>query len=248
MHLYTNVFSWVLSCYQRHWRTSLFLLHQEPFFPSWTFFNIASRSHYSPYQPQKYQRAACSAGSSTESSVHLSYQHHIWDTFHHTKPTQMPSISPTHAIWHCLSRWHQVVYHKVRARAICKQLIHRIKRCILHVWIWSACKHLQPCLQVSMQWLPAHSPSTMADHQLDSINRKSQAIGRSNDVLPTATLSQASRRDFQGIAAHWLGPGTHRQSPRTEKNGKRGYLWNTPIASGLQRCAGHSSALLVSLL
>lgn len=85
MHLYTSMCfpGFYLPSYQRHRRTSSFLLHKEPVFPPWTFSNIASRSHYCPYQHQKYQWAACSAGSSIESSVHLSYQHHVWDTFHH---------------------------------------------------------------------------------------------------------------------------------------------------------------------
>lgn len=95
MHLYTNTCfpGFYLSCYQRHWRTSLFLLHWEPVFPSWTSFNKTSRSHYfSPYQPQRYQWAACSARSRTESSFHLNYQLHVWDTFHLTKPPRATDV------------------------------------------------------------------------------------------------------------------------------------------------------------
>lgn len=65
---------------------------------------------------------------------------------------------------------------------------------------------------------------------------KAKQFRRSNDVLPTATLSQASRRDFHGIAAHWLSPGTHRQSPRTERNGERLLVKHTNCFCTAEMC------------
>lgn len=178
MHLYTNTcFSgFYLSCYQRHWRTSLFLLHWEPVFPSGISFNITSRSYYTLLPTSKKNSEQDQALDCLFTwAISFTFGIHSITLNHHLP--QMSSLSHRDSIQHCLrSLWAsdlRLSTTQAWMRPTYVQLVQETKRCQLYVWIWSTCKHLQPYLQVSLWWLPGLPPSAMAAHGLDSINIKS---------------------------------------------------------------------------
>lgn len=238
MHLYTNVSSWVLSILlSEAMKSQLFLLHLEPVLPSWT--SEATTTLPTNLKNTSEQLAQLEqALNSVPSALSFTFGTHS-TTLSHRLP-QMRSPSPRDAIKHCLRSPQasdpRLPNTRARAKPTCVQLAQETKRCLLHAWIRSTCNHLQLCLRVSTWWLPAHPSSTTSDHQLDSIDRGSQAIWevwRSTAHRSSVSCEQETsvgQRHVWAKAESWKDWG---QRP----------LWTTLITSVMQRSAGHSSAL-----
>lgn len=217
MHLYTNVSSWVLSILlSETTKSQLFLLHSEPVLPSWT--SEATTTLPTNLKNTSEQLAQLEqALNSVPSALSFTFGTHSTTLSHHLP--QMHSLSPRDAIKHCLRSPQasdpRLPNTQAQAKPTCVQLAQETKRCLLHAWIRSTCNHLQLHLRVSTCWLPAHHSSTTSDHQLDSIDRGSQAIWelwRSTAHRSSVSCEQ-ERRPWDG--------GTCGQRLRAERTGER---------------------------
>lgn len=250
MHLYTNTcFSgFYLSCYQRHWRTSLFLLHWEPVFPSGISFNITSRSYYTLLPTAKKKQWA---GSGTGLSIHLSNQLHIWHTFHNTKPPLATDVlSFPQGFYLALSevpvsKWPQAVYHtSMDETYLCPA---------------SPGNQEMSTLCVNLEYL--QTPSTLLAGQLVMTARSPpfcngcswagfnqyKKLSKLESTMKYCPL-QPCPEQARGISMGQQHAGlflAHVGRAYELKGLGRDHLWNTLIASALQRQAGHSSALRV---
>lgn len=116
MYLYTNACfpGFYLYCCQRHWRTSLFLLHWEPVFPSWISLNVASRSHYSFYNPKNTSLQLAQLDQALNSLFALAISF-TFETHSITKPP--PATDALPFPYRCylyevpMSQWSQAAYH-----------------------------------------------------------------------------------------------------------------------------------------
>lgn len=247
--LHQHMFFWVLSLLLSETLKNQFVSASlRTSFSIWHLFQYNQQKLlYSPTNLKKKQWA----GSGTGLSIHLSNQLHIWHTFHHTKPPLATDVlSFPQGFYSALSevpvsKWPQAVYHTSMDETYLRPA--------------SPGNQEMSTLCVNLEYL--QTPSTLLAGQLVMTARSPpfcngcswagfnqyKKLSKLESTMKCCPL-QPCPEQARGISMGQQHAGlflAHVGRAYELKGLGRDHLWNTLIASALQRQAGHSSALRV---